>query len=332
MARINLLPWRQEERLRKNQEFNVMAAAAAVLAALVALLALTYLNNQLSDQQSANEMISNENKRIEGVLEDIKALEAQRDEMVSRMKIVQDLQGRRSVPVRIWDDIARAVPNNMYLVGIKREGDTITLSGFAANNSVVSQLVRNLDASPWLGSSLIPQIKTNVQAYSVGGDGQRTGGESTRGILPEDDYVEFTVTTQVKADADTKPEEETTDTQGVPVVSDVPVAASTEAVLPANANSSEPQANSVQQSDQDTATTANPQDIKPAIADNTLATQNPTTPADNAMPAADNSKNAPATPSVQSQAQTDPKTGAEQNNGNAPATSQIHQTNTGGQS
>lgn len=164
---------------------------------------MTYLGNQLSSQQEANEMIRAENTRLDGVNKEIETLETQRDEMVSRMKVIQDLQGRRSVPVRVWDDIARAVPSNMYLVSMKREGDTITINGFADNNNVISQLVRNLDASPWLANSLIPQIKTKVQAYETAASANAKSanqGQEGRGVLPEDGYVEFTVTTQVKAD------------------------------------------------------------------------------------------------------------------------------------
>lgn len=319
MARINLLPWRQEERLRKNKEFNVLAAAAAILAILLTLLALTYLNNQLSNQQSANELITNENKRLEGVLEDIKVLETQRDEMVSRMKIIQDLQGRRSVPVRVWDDIARAVPTNMYLVGIKREGDTITLTGFADNNNVVSQLVRNLDNSPWLGNSLIPQIKTNVQAYSSG-DTQRVGSESGRGILPEDDYVEFTVTTQVKIDGNKG--EATGDAQATDAVATGTPSQATAPVAPPPTGTDPAVNTTVAPTNPDQAaqdeTPAMPQEIGPVIADTTPVVQNPAA-----------EQNAPATPSVQAQpAQPQADT---QKDSNAPATSQIHQTNTGGQ-
>lgn len=329
MARINLLPWRQEERLRKNKEFNVMAAAAAVLAALISLLALTHFNNQLSNQQSANEMIVNENKRLEAKLEEIKVLETQRDEMVSRMKIIQDLQGRRSVPVRIWDDIARAVPSNMYLVGIKREDDTITLTGFADNNNVVSQLVRNLDASPWLGDSLIPQIKTNVQAYASGSENQRRGSEAARGILPEDNYVEFTVTTKVKSDV--KGEGTATDAQAAPAAATPVAAAPSTAVPPTNADSAAtaPQQAPVQP-EQGTAAVASPQEVTPVIADTTPVAQSSASTS-NGTPM-DNSKNAPATPSVVQPAQPQNKAGTEQKNSNAPATSQIHQTNTGGQS
>lgn len=199
MARINLLPWRQEERLRKNKEFNAVAGAAAALSILAVLLVMTFLNNELSNQQAANDKIKAENARLDGVLTEIADLEKQRDDMLARMKVIQDLQGRRSIPVRVWDDIARATPSSAYLVGVKREQDLVTLTGFAANNNVVAEFIRNLDASAWLGNSIVPNIKTSVQAYAPPAALAQSNqpGQTPRPVLPEDSYISFTIATKV---------------------------------------------------------------------------------------------------------------------------------------
>lgn len=211
MARINLLPWRQEERARKNKEFNILAGAGATLAILATLIAMTLLNRDLSNQQAANDKITQENARLDGVLTEIADLEKQRDDMIARMKVIQDLQGRRSVPVRVWDDIARAVPSTMYFVNVKREDNVITFTGFAANPDVVSEFVRNLDASPWLANSGVPNIKTSVEAYAQPAVLAPQGQDQTpRAVLPEDSYINFTVTTQVVTDV-------TTDADGQPI-------------------------------------------------------------------------------------------------------------------
>lgn len=202
MARINLLPWRQEERLRKNKEFNVLAGAGAAFAILIVLLAMVFLNNELSNQQAANDKVKAEITRLEGVLTEIADLEKQRDDMLARMKVIQDLQGHRSIPVRVWDDIARATPNSAYLVSIKRERDLITLTGFAAGNSVVSEFVRNLDASAWLGGSVIPNISTSVEAYAPPPALAQNNkpGQTQRAVLPEDSYISFTIATKVTSE------------------------------------------------------------------------------------------------------------------------------------
>lgn len=212
MARINLLPWRQAERERKNKEFLTLAGAIAAVAALGVLMAMTLLNNTLSNQQAANDYIKQENDRLDKVAEEIATLEQQREEMLSRLKIIQDLQGQRSVPVRVWDDIAKAIESQpMYLVSMKREGNTITISGYADNPNTVSSLVRSLDASPWLDSSGVPNIQSTIEPK--GADNRTT--KTDRAPLPEDTYIQFTVTTQVKPDVPKK-EGENTETGTTP--------------------------------------------------------------------------------------------------------------------
>lgn len=209
MARINLLPWRQAERERKNKEFLALAGAVAAIAIIGVMMTMTFLGNALDNQLEANAYIEQANQDLDKVAEEIATLEQQREEMLSRMKIIQDLQGQRSIPVRVWDDIARAVPQAMYLVGMKREDDTITITGFADNPNTISQLVRNLDASPWLADSGVPNIQTEIQAYST----PRTV-QTNRQPLPEDTYIQFTVTTKVKIDVPKKEGEEGAEQSG----------------------------------------------------------------------------------------------------------------------
>ncbi|MBE9578648.1 MULTISPECIES: PilN domain-containing protein [Moraxella] len=198
MARINLLPWRKEQRERRNKEFNLLAAATAGLAILATILVLSILNRDLTNQQNANKRIEDANAQLDVALKSIEDLEAQREQMLAQMKVIQDLQGRRSVPVRVWDNIARAIPRDtMYLNNIKREGDVIRLTGFAANPNVVANLVRNLNASEWLDGSAVVSIKSGIQAYQ-GTPSQQVANAGARSVYPEDSYVEFVATTKIQ--------------------------------------------------------------------------------------------------------------------------------------
>lgn len=197
MARINLLPWRKEQRELRNKEFNLLLIATAGLAILATILILSLLSRELTNQQNANQRIEDANAQLDVALKSIEDLDAQREQMLSQMKVIQDLQGRRSVPVRVWDNIARAVPKDtMYLVSIKREGDVITLSGFAANPNIVANLVRNLNASEWLDGSAVVSIKSKIEAYQ-NTPSQQVTSAGVRSIYPEESYVEFVVTTNI---------------------------------------------------------------------------------------------------------------------------------------
>ena len=210
MARINLLPWRAEERERRNKEFITLVVAVTLLTLLAAFATWSYFNNELEEQLDANALIEQENARLDTVLSEIDSLEQRREDIISRMQVIQDLQGRRPVPVRLWDDLAKAMPSALYLNNLKREGDVITLTGLADNPNVVSNLIRNLDSSKWMGNSAVSNIQQNISAYQAAPTLNNTinTGEQTRPVYPEDSYVQFVVTTKVQSETAT-PEEGT---------------------------------------------------------------------------------------------------------------------------
>ncbi|WP_348549351.1 PilN domain-containing protein [Psychrobacter sp. KFRI-CH2-11] len=210
MARINLLPWRAEERERRNKEFITLVVAVTLLTLLAAFATWSYFNNELEEQLDANALIEQENARLDTVLSEIDSLEQRREDIISRMQVIQDLQGRRPVPVRLWDDLAKAMPSALYLNNLKREGDVITLTGLADNPNVVSNLIRNLDSSKWMGNSAVSNIQQNISAYQATPALNNTinTGEQTRPVYPEDSYVQFVVTTKVQSETAT-PEEGT---------------------------------------------------------------------------------------------------------------------------
>ncbi len=203
MARINLLPWRQEERERSNKEFITLVVAVTLLALLSAFATWSYFNNELDEQRDANALVEQENARLDTVLTEIDSLEQRREDIISRMQVIQDLQGRRPVPVHLWDDMAKAMPSALYLNNLKREGDLITLTGLADNPNVVSSLIRNLDTSKWMGNSAVRNIQQNITAYQAAPalNETVTTGSQSRPIYPEDSYVQFVITTQVQSES-----------------------------------------------------------------------------------------------------------------------------------
>ena len=203
MARINLLPWRQEERARRNKEFIALVVAVTLLSLLAAFATWSYFNNELAEQLDANALIEQENARLDKALVEIDSLEQRREDIISRMQVIQDLQGRRPVPVRLWDDLAKAIPPALYLNNLQREGDVLTLTGLADNPNVVSSLIRNLDSSKWMDNSAVSNIQQNITAYQAAPvleSTVTTPGEQPRPIYPEDSYVQFVITTKVQSE------------------------------------------------------------------------------------------------------------------------------------
>lgn len=150
MAKINLLPWRLERRKQKQKEFVTMLGTAAVIAIGLSVLIVLYYNGQISGQENRNSYLTNEIASIEKQIEEIKDLDKQKADLLSRKKAIECLQGRRSLMVHLFDDLVRTIPDGVKLTGIEQDGSKLTVNGNSQSNARVSAYMRNLQVSGWI--------------------------------------------------------------------------------------------------------------------------------------------------------------------------------------
>ena len=167
MARINLRPWREELRAQKQKEFVIMLVGAVVIAAGLVFLWKGQVQSQIAYQESRNAYVQNAMKELDQKIKEIEDLKRKREELLARMKVIQDLQGKRPVIVRMFDELVRTLPDGLYYSSLKKSGDSLAITGMAESNSRISSLMRNFEKSPWFTD---PNL-TNVSAA----DSKKTG-------------------------------------------------------------------------------------------------------------------------------------------------------------
>jgi type IV pilus assembly protein PilN len=163
MAKINLLPWRDEYRREKQQEFLGVLAAVGVITALAVYLWISAINGAIESQEQRNKLLTQEIQALEQHVKEIDQLKKRRAELLARMKVIQGLQGERPVIVRYFDELVRAVPEGVYLRTLKRSGDKIDVTGITESNVRVSAFMRNLDASEWFANPNLRSVKSAPQ-------------------------------------------------------------------------------------------------------------------------------------------------------------------------
>jgi type IV pilus assembly protein PilN len=123
------------------------------------------LNGKIDHQNARNEFLQKEITLLETRIKEIEQLQARRTQLLDRMKIIQDLQGNRPIIVRVFDELARTLPDGVHFGSLGMKGSTINVKGSAESNSRVSNLMRQMDGSDWLTS---PNL-TAVRAVTAGG-------------------------------------------------------------------------------------------------------------------------------------------------------------------
>jgi len=95
MPRINLLPWREAERKKRQRDFGV-ALAGGVVVAVVSVLATMFAYSQMiSNQEARNERLTAEIVELEKSITEIDGLERQKERLLARMEIIEQLQKSR---------------------------------------------------------------------------------------------------------------------------------------------------------------------------------------------------------------------------------------------
>ena len=160
MARINLLPWRDELRKQKQQQFIVVSAGAAVVGGLLVLLAHMQFSGLIDKQNQRNQFLETEIATLEKKILKIKDLEKTKTALLARMDIIQQLQHSRPQSVHLMDQLVLTLPDGLYLKKISQKGTALMLSGSAQSNARVSAYMRNIDSSEWMAQPKLEVIET----------------------------------------------------------------------------------------------------------------------------------------------------------------------------
>jgi len=189
MPRINLLPWREQERKVRRREFMVALGGAAI-AAVIFVGGGKLLYASWTDSQNAkNNLLKKEIVKLDAQIADIQDLENRKQRLVARMEIIERLQRKRPEIVHLFDEMVKTVPEGIYLNSIKQAGKKLEIHGIAQSSTRVSTFMRNIDSSTWMDNPVLqlveaaPSSPTGGYSFTVTSDvvgvDLDNGGETT---------------------------------------------------------------------------------------------------------------------------------------------------------
>ena len=144
-------------------------------------------DRQIDDQKERNKYLTGEITKLEKQIEEIKRIRDETAALLAKKQVVEGLQSYRAEPVYLLDQMLRQLPEGLYLKSIKQTGIKINITGYAQSSARVSALYRNIEASPYLGSPTVNEIKAvtvgNQRANEFNMDFQikRTKAEDEKG-------------------------------------------------------------------------------------------------------------------------------------------------------
>ncbi len=169
MAKINLLPWRENLRQQRQKNFLASLAVAALVAIGVVLVANMGMNNQISGQENRNNFLRGEIRKLDTAIARIERLERTRDDLVTRKNVIERLQTNRSMMVHLFNQLAQTLPEGITLNTVRQAGQQLTIGGTSESESRVSEYMRNIERAEWLHS---PTLRIVVRSESADRPGQ----------------------------------------------------------------------------------------------------------------------------------------------------------------
>ena len=185
MIRINLLPREEKGHRRAAIEFKAgeLVIPLAVLIASILVIAGTALSqhSRVSSLEHSIADIDAQSRALAPQIERVNRLAQERAELDLRLGIINKLEKGRTQSVRIMDELARCVPDHLWMTLAQQEaGSQLNLEGVTYSNLVVSDFMSRLERSPMFA---------NVEL-----------GVAETGQISDRDVVRFRITCQVTPD------------------------------------------------------------------------------------------------------------------------------------
>ena len=161
VARVNLLPHREERRKRARQHFFVLAGGTALAGIVIVVAMHGFYATKIEIQADRNKFLKSEVAKLDKEIAEINKLKDEIQALLARKQVIETLQADRAQTVHLLDQLVRQVPEGVYLRSIVQRGLRVKLLGYAQSNARVSTLMRNIEASPWLELPELVEVKAN---------------------------------------------------------------------------------------------------------------------------------------------------------------------------
>jgi len=147
MAYINLLPWREEALKVKQKEFFTILAAAGLCAFALVIIVNLYFQTRIDGQNTRNQFLKNEIQKLDIQIAEIKTLNEKKAALQKRIDVVEQLQRSRNVGTQVLDEIAKIIPNGIYITQIDKQGNSIQITGKSESNNHLANMIRAIELS-----------------------------------------------------------------------------------------------------------------------------------------------------------------------------------------
>ncbi|OFR04096.1 PilN domain-containing protein [Neisseria sicca] len=170
LIKINLLPYREEIKQRKRQQFKILMLSSLLIGIGLSAIAYLAINSAISDQESRNAFLEAEIIKLDNDLGEIKKLQQEKENFLAKKQKVEELQEKRSQAAYIIDSLNVVIPDNTYITSLDAENPTsYKITGRAISDNKIAMFMRSLPSTGIFTQPELLEIKKidNYQEFNI---------------------------------------------------------------------------------------------------------------------------------------------------------------------
>ncbi|RJG42355.1 PilN domain-containing protein [Motilimonas pumila] len=167
MSNINLLPWREELRKRKEKDFYGALFLVSLVTAAIMFGGKVFLDGEIDKQNQRNAFLNNEITVLDRQIAEIKNIKEKKAEVEKRINLIQQLQERRNWLTDLFNDLPELTPNGVYLETLTFSDVRIAIKGKAESQGRASKMYRNIEESEEFGRESLGGIYADLNSEPI---------------------------------------------------------------------------------------------------------------------------------------------------------------------
>jgi type IV pilus assembly protein PilN len=170
MAHINLLPWRESQRVEQKRNYLTMLAGIAIVGLGLMFGVGTVVDNMITNQGKRNQFIEQQIVVVDAQIEKIKNIKKDKQAIEQRMALIEQLEASRNAVPRVLDELVRLVPPGLSFRSFSRKGNHIEILGVSESNNRLADFMRQLEQSNVFSSGVLSSIVADTSALEAVSD------------------------------------------------------------------------------------------------------------------------------------------------------------------
>ena len=96
--------------------------------------------------------------RLRSIIEEVKGYEDKKKSLEEKIALINNLKTNQKGPVRLMDEVSKALPDLVWLTDMQIAGDQLTLKGRTLSPNAVATYLENLKKSPYFAEPVFKNL------------------------------------------------------------------------------------------------------------------------------------------------------------------------------